>query len=236
MSMVTDHSRLIEVWRRELESRKLRFTLKEHTDRIAKRAAAIHQCKVRIAQGKSRTEELQQHILGWEIDIEKLHNRIELVHQSVQMGNLQDPTAAERQIAQFQARIDDLETQYLEALDEQEALELEEGIQQDNILNHQKQTLRITDALETIRPPTLERLSVLEAESENLLETMNPSVANLYRLMNAKLDRAVAGVHNDSCGACFMKLPTELLWTALHRSTICHCPYCSVFLIPEELD
>ena len=236
MSMVTDHSRLIEVWKRELESRKLRSTLKDHTDRIAKRTEAIHQCKVRIAQGKSRIKELHQKILGWETDIEKLHNRIELVHQSVQMGNVQDPTAAEVQIAQFQDRIDALETQYLEALEAQEALELEEGIQQDNILNHQKQTLRITDALESIRPSTLDRLGVLETESEALLDKMNLSVSNLYRLMNAKLDRAVAGVHNDSCGACFMRLPTELLWTALHRSTICHCPYCSVFLIPEELD
>ena len=119
------------------------------------------------------------------------------------MGNLQDPIAAERQVAQFQARIDDLETQYLEALEKQEALELEEGIQQDNILNHQKQTLRITDALETIRPPTLDRLAVLEAESEALLEQMNPSVSNLYRLMNAKKERAVAGVHQRCLWSVF---------------------------------
>ena len=236
MSMVTDHARLIAVWKKELESRKLRSTLQEYEARLAKRAASIHQCKIRIAQGQSRIEQLHQALLDWDGKIEKLHNRIDLVHQSVQMGSLQDPIAAERQIAQFQARIDDLETQYLEALEEQEALELEAGIQQDNILNHQKQTLRITDALETIRPPTLDRLAVLEAESEALLEKMNPSVSSLYRLMNAKKDRAVAGVHTDSCGACFMKLPTELLWTALHRSTICHCPYCSVFLIPEDLD
>ena len=236
MAIVTDHARLIEVWKRELESRKLRATLTDHEDRIAQRTRAIHQCKIRISEGKSRSEHLRQVILGWDTDIEKLHNRIDLVHQSVQMGNLQDPIAAERQIAQFQERIDDIELQYLEALEEQDHLELQEGIQQDNILNHQKQTLKITDALETIRPATLERLEIIEAETEALLDTMNPRVSNLYRLMNAKLDRAVAGVHQDSCGACFMKLPTELLWTAVHRSTICHCPYCSVFLIPEEFD
>ena len=173
---------------------------------------------------------------NWDKDIESLHKRIELVNQSVQMGNLQDPMAAERQIAQFQARVDEIETQYLEALDEQEQLDLQEGIEQDNILNHQKQTLRITDSLERLRPPTEDRLDIIGAETEALLDMMNPSVANLYRLMNAKLERAVAGVRNDSCGGCYMKLPTELLWTALHRSTICHCPYCSVFLIPEELD
>ncbi len=236
MTIVTDHARLIEVWKRELESRKLRSILTEHEARIAQRAEAIHQCKIRIAQGNSRTKYLHQSMLGWDTDLEKLHNRIELVHQSVQMGNLQDPIAAERQIAQFQERIDDIELQYLEALEEQDHLELQEGIQQDNILNHQKQTLKITDKLETIRPPTLERLEVIEAETEAFLNTMNLRVSNLYRLMNAKLERAVAGVRQDSCGACFMKLPTELLWTAVHRSTICHCPYCSVFLIPEEID
>ena len=236
MAILTDHARLIEVWKRELESRKLRSTLRDHEGRIAQRAKAIHQCKIRIAQGTSRSEHLHQSMLGWDTDIEKLHNRIDLVHQSVQMGNLQDPIAAERQLAQFQERLDDIELQYLEALEELDQLELQEGIQQDNILNHQKQALKITDKLETIRPPTLDRLEIIEAETDALLNTMNPRVSNLYRLMNAKLDRAVAGVHQDSCGACFMKLPTELLWTALHRSTICHCPYCSVFLIPEEID
>ena len=236
MAIVTDHARLIEVWKRELESRKLRSILTEHEARIAQRAEAIHQCKIRIAQGKSRTEHLHQAMRGWDTEIEKLHNRIDLVHQSIQMGNLQDPIAAERQIAQFQERIDDIELQYLEALEEQDHLELQEGIQQDNILNHQKQTLKITDKLENVRPPTLDRLEVIEAETEALLDTMNLRVSNLYRLMNAKLERAVAGVRGDSCGACFMKLPTELLWTALHRSTICHCPYCSVFLIPEEIN
>lgn len=236
MSMVTDHARLIQVWKLELESRDLRSTLKGYEDRIAQRADAIHQCKVRIAQGNTRTEELNTAISGWDKDIETLHKRIELVNQSVQLGHVQDPAGAERQIAQFQDRIDSIEEQYLEALEEQDHLELQEGIEQDNILNHQKQTLKITDALETIRPPTLDRLELIEAETEGLLDRMNLRVSNLYRLMNTKLERAVAGVRNDSCGACFMKLPTELLWTALHRSTICHCPYCSVFLIPEELD
>ena len=236
MPIVTDHSRLIDVWKRELESRRLRSTLQDYIDRISQRATAIHQCKVRIAQGKSRIEGLTIAMQNWDKDIESLHKRIALVNQSVQMGNLQDPMAADRQIAQFQARVDEIETQYLEALDEQEQLDLQEGIEQDNILNHQKQSLRITDSLEQFRPPTEHRLDIIGAETEALLEMMNPNVANLYRLMNAKLERAVAGVHNDSCGACFMKLPTELLWTALHRSTICHCPYCSVFLIPEDVD
>ena len=57
--------------------------------------------------------------------------------------------AAQRQIAQFESRIDLIETQYLDALEEQEKLDLQEGIEQDNILNHQKQTLRITDSLES---------------------------------------------------------------------------------------
>ena len=236
MSMVTDHARLIEVWKLELESRDLRSILKGYEDRIAERSDAIHQCKVRIAQGKTRTEELDTVISGWDTDIETLHKRIELVNQSVQLGHIQDPAGAARQIAQFQDRIDSIEMQYLEALEEQDHLELQEGIQQDNILNHQKQTLKITDALESIRPPTLDRLEIIETKTKGLLDTMNLRVSNLYRLMNAKKERAVAGVRNDSCGACFMKLPTELLWTALHRSTICHCPYCGVFLIPEELD
>ena len=236
MSIVTDHSRLIEVWKRELESRRLRSILQDHTDRIAKRATAIHQCKIRISAGKTRIEELTQSMQIWDAEIETLHRRVALVNQSFQMGNLQDPAAAQRQIAQFESRIDAIETQYLDALEEQEKLDLQEGIEQDNILNHQKQTLRITDSLESIRPSTEDRLHILESESAAILDMMKPSVANLYRLMNVKVERAVAGVRNDSCGACFMKLPTELLWTALHRSTICHCPYCSVFLIPEEID
>lgn len=236
MSIVTDHSRLIEIWKRELESRKLRDMIADYEKRIAKRASMIHQCKVRIAKGKERIDDLTQTMQIWDHDIEILHKRIALVNQSFQMGNLQDPAAAQRQIAQFQACVDEIELQYLEALEEQEQLDLQEGIEQDNILNHQKQTLRITDSLENIRPPTEDRLDTLEAESVAFLDMMKPSVANLYRLMNAKVERAVAGVRGDSCGACFMKLPTELLWTALHRSTICHCPYCSVFLIPEDVD
>ena len=54
---MVDHERLIQVWKFELESRKLRGELDSHRQRIAKRASMIHQCKVRIAHGKSRIEE-----------------------------------------------------------------------------------------------------------------------------------------------------------------------------------
>ena len=87
----------------------------------------IHQCKVRIAQGKSRIEELTQAMQRWDKDIESLHKRIALVNQSVQMGNLQDPMAAQRQIAQFQDRVDEIETLYLGFLDEQEQLGFTRG-------------------------------------------------------------------------------------------------------------
>lgn len=231
-----DHDRLIRVWKLELESRKLKQDLKTYEDRIAKRAAAIHQCKLRIVEGQEQIALLTTSIAKWEQEIATIHKRIELVNQSVQMGHLQDADAVEEQLSKFQARVDELETLYLEALEEQERLDFQEGVEHDNILNHQQQTLKITDKLEHLRPPTLDRLDVIASESEDLLQKMNPSVSNRYRLMNQKMEKAVAGVRKESCAACFMKLPTELLWTALHRSTICHCPYCSVFLIPVDLD
>lgn len=233
---MVDHERLIRVWKLELESRKLKQDLKAYEDRIAKRASAIHQCKLRIAKGQEQMEFLTTSIATWEQEIAAIHKRIDLVNQSVQMGHLQDADAVEAQLSQFQARIDELEILYLEALEEQERLEYQEGIEHDNILNHQRQTLLITDKLEHLRPPTLDRLDAVETESEALLLQMNPNVSTRYRLLNQKREKAVAGVRNDACAACFMKLPTELLWTAVHRSIICHCPYCSVFLIPEDLD
>jgi predicted nucleic acid-binding Zn-ribbon protein len=136
----------------------------------------------------------------------------------------------------LQGQIDALENQYLEALEEQDRLDLREGIEQDSIRNHQEQSLKITDKLENLRLITLNRLDAIATQTASLLTQMNPSVANRYRLMNEKLERAVVAVRKDACGGCYNKLPTELLWTALHRSTICFCPYCSVFLIPSEVD
>ena len=93
-----------------------------------------------------------------------------------------------------------------------------------------------TEQFATVRTEIEPQLAKVRESSEEVLEAMNLTVSNRYRLMLSKISKPVVGVVNGACGGCFMDLPTELAWTATQRDLIVHCPTCGVFLLPEELN
>ena len=233
---MVDHDRLIQVWKLELERRSLANAMQNLEDKISDRSKKIHLCKQRRFDAGTRIREIESLIPQWEKQLEVLHKRIALVEQSVQRGQLQDADSANQQIERFQVEISNIETQYLEGLEEQDKLDLQRALEMENIALHQAKIVALSQELSLLRAPSMDRVEVIEVETNRLLSMMNPSVANRYRLANSKKERAVEAVLGDSCGGCRLTLPTELCWTALHRSTICHCPNCGVFLIPSPVD
>ncbi len=233
---MVDHDRLIQVWKLELERRSLVNALQTLEHKIAERSKKIHQCKQRRFDAGVRMQEIESLVPQWETQLETLHKRIALVERSVQLGQLQDADSATQQIESFQTEIATVETQYLEGLEVQERLDLQRALEMENIALHQRKIVDLSQELSVLQRPSQDRIEEIDEETERLLSMMNSSVANRYRLANSKSERAVAAVMGDSCGACRLTLPTELCWTALHRSTICHCPNCGVFLIPSPVD
>ena len=232
---MNDHQRLITVWRLELKARVVKGELKRWQSSIQDRVNTIHQEKTSIHQADIRYDALSEQLQRWDVDLEKLARRVKLVEEGIQKGHFQDLDQTQSQIVEYTTKADQIETEYLETLEIQERLRFSQALSRDKIKYTQQALSSTTEQYEVVRLDGETQLDVIFQETERLLEQMNPKVSSLYRLMVVKKERAVVGVVDGACGACFLNLPTELLWTAVHRSTICHCPNCSVFLIPEDI-
>jgi predicted nucleic acid-binding Zn-ribbon protein len=232
---MNDHQRLITVWRLELKARVVKGELNRWQSSIQERVNTIHLAKTSIHQADIRHDELSEQLERWDDDLKTLARRVKLVEEGIQKGHFQDLDQAQSQIVEYKTKSDQLETHYLETLETQERLRFSQALSRDKIKYTQQILSSTTEQYEVVRLESETQLDAIFNETERLLEQMNPKVSSLYRLMVVKKDRAVVGVVDGACGGCFLNLPTELLWTAVHRSTICHCPNCSVFLIPEDI-
>jgi len=232
---MNDHQRLITVWRLELKARVVKGELKRWQSSIQDRVNTIHQEKTSIHQADIRYDALSEQLQRWDVDLETLARRVKLVEEGIQKGHFQDLDQTQSQIVEYTTKADQIETEYLETLEIQERLRFSQALSRDKIKYTQQALSSTTEQYEVVRLDGETQLDVIFQETERLLEQMNPKVSSLYRLMVIKKERAVVGVVDGACGGCFLNLPTELLWTAVHRSTICHCPNCSVFLIPEDI-
>ena len=232
---MNDHQRLITVWRLELKARGVKGEFNRWQASIQERVNTIHQQKTSIHQVDIRHDELSEQLQRWDVDLETLARRVKLVEEGIQNGHFQDLDQAQSQIVEYKTKADQIETDYLETLETQERLRFSQALSRDKIKYTQQVLSSTTEQYEVVRLDGETKLAAIFEETERLLDQMNPKVSSLYRLMVVKKERAVVGVVEGACGGCFLNLPTELLWTAVHRSTICHCPNCNVFLIPEDI-
>ena len=233
---MNDHQRLITVWRLELKARIVKGEINRWQGSIQDRVNTIHTEKKAIHQADIRHDELSEQLQRWEVDLETLARRVKLVEEGIQQGHFQDLDQTQAQIVEYKTKADQIETQYLETLETQERLRFSQALSRDKIKYTQQVLSSTTEKYEVVRLDGETQLDEIFRETERLLEQMNPTVSSLYRLMVVKKERPVVGVVDGACGGCFLNLPTELLWTAVHRSTICHCPNCHVFLIPEAIE
>ena len=233
---MNDHQRLITVWRLELKARVVKGELNRWQASIQDRVNTIHKEKTSIHQVDIRHDELSEQLQRWDVDLETLARRVKLVEEGIQKGHFQDLDQAQSQIVEYKTKADQIETDYLETLETQERLRFSQALSRDKIKYTQQVLSSTTEQYEVVRLDGETQLDAIFQETERLLEQMNPKVSNLYRLMVVKKDRPIVGVVDGACGGCFLNLPTKLLWAAVHRSTICHCPNCSVFLIPEDIE
>ncbi len=232
---MVDHDRLTKVWRLELLCRKYKAEIKDWEEKIEARAQSIRQSQINIRQADQQHEDLEKQLQRWDKDIQTLERRIALVEKGIQSGSMQDLDQAQAQIHTFREQIDTLELSYLEGLEKQEALRFQQAVDRDRIKIHRQFLTEHTDAFGQIRLTLEDKIDRCVTESEGLLVQMNPKISNLYRLMLPKKERPVVGVSNGACGGCYLDLPTELAWTAVHRNQVVRCPTCGVFLLPVEI-
>jgi uncharacterized protein len=234
--IMNDHQRLIKVWRLELDARVVKAEQNRWQQSIQGRSDTIHKEKCRIHQADLQHDELSEQLRLWDVELQAVARRIQLVDDGIQHGHFQDLDQAQAQIVGYKAKTDQIETEYLQTLDVQETLRFSQAMYRDTIKVTQQILASSIEKYEGIRLHSETRLNEIAVVSEALLEQINPKVSSLYRLMIVKKERPVVGVIDGACGGCFLNLPTELLWKAVYRSTICHCPNCHVFLIPENIE
>ena len=231
---MNDHQRLLRIWIFELNSRQIREELGRWNGLLQRRSDKIRQCHLDIKDHQTVIDDLDSTFPKWDDDLKKLDRRVKLVEDGIQSGLMQNLEQAQLQIDEFKLRKESLEEQYLNAMETQESLSHQQLLSKDTIKATRQMLTKESDQFALIQPNLDNELDEINEQSESLLSQMNPAVSKLYRLMLPAKPRAVAGVVKNTCGACVRNLPTELHWVATQRETICHCPFCRVFLLPEE--
>lgn len=143
-----------------------------------------------------------------------------------------DPDAAQRQLDQCDAIIDETETAVLELLERQDALS--------GSLEAAEAALSATrdhlEALANALPATLEglraELAEREDERQRELAALDASTADRYERLVARRGTAVARVEGGACSACRRVIQAQHL-ADLRRGLIQPCHSCNRWLIPE---
>ncbi len=146
-------------------------------------------------------------------------------------AGLAEPTVAEEQIRAIAALLDTLETELLERMEAQPALE--EALAEAD--GRAREAASFLDAQRAAHGPKMDELrkrrEALLPERRATLEQLDPHLAQRYEALLARKDRAVAPIENGACSCCQMVVRQQIV-TDLKRGRIHTCGGCGRWLLP----
>ena len=145
-----------------------------------------------------------------------------------------DPEAAERQVDRCTALIDDVETEMLELLEAQDALQAALDAAEAEREGAAQHLAGLDDTVpEQVR--TLEAEAArLATEQDALMAELPSDLASRYQAWRARKKWAVARVVRNACDACRMEVQPQHR-SDLRRGRIAPCRGCHRWLIPEPV-
>jgi len=226
---------------------------------LAREDAKLYQLKQQIDSIPGRIQELQRQTKGVEREIrdsQAIFDKVERERRKIEnelgearlhrekseerkprITSTDQYRALEREIQQLDARIDELESQLLEAMERSEEAsrrrDRDVGRLNDELQRHKVLGEQLELDLEAAR----ESIAAQSERRNAALATIADATRRLYdRVLKAKGDAAIALVGGNSCGICNGTQPPQVLQELRRGDVLKTCQYCGRILVwdPES--
>ena len=142
-----------------------------------------------------------------------------------------DPEAAQRQLEQCMSLIDDIETELLELLEEQDDHQQELVLAKKAVEDAEQKLADTHKSAATIIAANENEAEQLTTERQDAYLTLDKDIKARYTLLVKKKRYAVAPIKDKTCSACNRVIPAQQI-SDIKRGIILPCRNCGRWLAP----
>lgn len=210
---------------------------KEIPEAIEQIEAELGQIKSDLEKERANLTELSHQKSQKEIELDELKDWIEKRKEHLkEISTNKEYHATVKEIDQATKKINQLETEVLNLLEQveekqKEIGEFEEQVKKDTGLIQQEKEEK-QNTLDSINREVEEKLTQRKkAEAE-----LEPSELEKYNALKQNIQPVLSKIDRGSCSECFKRIPPQVHNQVLRLETIIHCPHCKRILVSEEIE
>ncbi|MFZ5476559.1 MAG: zinc ribbon domain-containing protein [Myxococcota bacterium] len=223
---------LSNVWQPDAASDRLRSEHESLTTAVARASEALKQAEAAKAAAAQALDALQKEERAVARELDGYVQKRDTTRKMIDGGTAPDYAAAERQLAQCSAKVDELETSALELMEKLDAARAE-------VKATTAATAKAGEVLAAARAALGARDASLRAELAEAQKRREAAFAELphdlrtpYLEQRRRKRPALVNVVEGICSHCHMRIPPQKLnETVLHRA-VHACPGCGGYLLP----
>jgi predicted nucleic acid-binding Zn-ribbon protein len=197
--------------------------------------------RAKLDSSTAELRRIESELADTELAIKSTEARIREIEGRMYSGKVTNPKELEslsQEVDMLKRNQDRLETRELELLDEQE--KAKETVARARILFQRKQkeyddTVAATGARRAGLEDELKRAQASREEQEKRLKAASGDLFRRYETLRPKLGGvAVAPVQGGCCGACKVRISSQLLAAIEKGEAVVSCDSCARILVPGE--
>jgi predicted nucleic acid-binding Zn-ribbon protein len=222
---------LSNLWRPDSTGDRLRAEHEALTAGVARAKASLEQADAAKSAAAAALDGLvkEERVLARELDmyVQKRDSTRRMID-----GGTNDYAAAERQLTQCTAKVDELETRALELMDRIDAAR---GDVAAALKAHAKATEELAAAQNALKARDaalrVELAEAMKARDE-ALPLVPPDLRGPYTELRRRKRQALVNVVEGNCATCHMRIPPQKLNETTLDRAVHTCPGCGGFLLP----
>ncbi len=227
---------LVRLQQIELEMNRLRQEVEKVENQKKELAVRLTAFETALDADKLALEQLQQHCIDLEGEIQVVNDRIIKSNETLRMVKTnKEYQVLLREVDDNKKRKNSLEDHVLTLYEQREDAEVRVKESQAQFLQLKAQVQAEQAKIDEQTVGDKERLSELEQQQQSIGKSLDPALLNRFRRI-AKMNQgqAVARVSNETCTGCFMNVPPQLCIEVQRGNQMISCPQCSRILYYME--
>ncbi len=224
--------KLVELQEIDAQLLELKALLGNLPEKVAELKTEEERLTQAVETGRNRLKEIEVLVNKNELDIQSCKEDIEKHKDQLSLvttNRQYDAMMAEIEIQQN--KLNDLETQNLELMEEKEQLDSNVTEQQTNLESLSSDLVERRKKLEERYSETSSQKDELEAAREEKIKEIDSRYLRQYnRVLNAREGVAVTPVTHSACGGCGAFIPRQIIAEIRGNTTLHTCDVCGRFL------
>ncbi|MBI3793647.1 MAG: hypothetical protein HY280_02830 [Nitrospinae bacterium] len=201
-------------------------------EELSQHGAALAAAKDKLAQFHKSVEDAKKERLMKEKDVETKNAGIAKAKLKLnEVKTNQEYNAALAEIDNMKKSVSDLETDQLEIMERLDSAKSEEGKLKELIQKEEAEFAKLKAEKDAYMEKIRAEAGVFRAKRDEITQKLDPVMLGYYdRIMKARDNKAVTGLKNGFCLACFQSVLPQLALEVRLGSAVHNCPHCQRFL------